>query len=462
MRYHITLLLAKTISFLMRLCGRRATHLPGSIAIRLCPDFLKHVGRPKTIIAVTGTNGKTTVCNLLIDALKENGYDLMSNSFGSNINAGVASALLHNCTIFGRVKKQLAVLEVDERSSLLIYPYIRPDYILCTNLLRDSIKRNAHVEFIQYIINSAMQDNAKLILNGDDILTCALGSEKQQKRFFGIARMPGDRDVPSPYAVRDITCCPVCDAKLKYEFVRYNHIGKVYCENCGFRSPDCDYLVTKIDEENGAVTVLHNGVSTDYKMVNNNIVNIYNMVAVIAVLQEFGVKPEGIQRAFEKAHVVKSRYFSESVCGKELVMQLAKGYNPIACSRVFDYIAKGDEKKAIMFNLDDRDDAKSSSEKITWMYDCDYSSLTDPSITQILVGGKRRYDQLVRLLLAGVPREKIHMTEFEVDTPSLIDLEQADKIFILYDIYTTEMGEIVHDRLKAKIIAESKKAGEKA
>ena len=40
---------------------------PGTLALKLCPDFLKYVGRPKTIIAVTGTNGKTTVSNLLAD-----------------------------------------------------------------------------------------------------------------------------------------------------------------------------------------------------------------------------------------------------------------------------------------------------------------------------------------------------------------------------------------------------------
>ncbi len=33
--------------------------LSGSLALKLCPDFLRYVGKPGTIIAVTGTNGKT-------------------------------------------------------------------------------------------------------------------------------------------------------------------------------------------------------------------------------------------------------------------------------------------------------------------------------------------------------------------------------------------------------------------
>ena len=54
-------------------------------------------------------------------------------------------------------KYDVAVLEVDERSSIKVYSYITPTYLVCTNLFRDSIKRNAHPEFIFNIINGALQ-----------------------------------------------------------------------------------------------------------------------------------------------------------------------------------------------------------------------------------------------------------------------------------------------------------------
>ncbi len=74
------------------------------------------------MIAVTGTNGKTTVSNLITSVLKENGYDVTNNSLGSNVQAGVATVLLQDSTLSGKAKKKIAVLEVDERSSLRIYP----------------------------------------------------------------------------------------------------------------------------------------------------------------------------------------------------------------------------------------------------------------------------------------------------------------------------------------------------
>ena len=58
---------AKIVLFGLKLFGRNASYLPGLIAIKLCPNFLEQIGKPEKIIAVTGTNGKTTCCNLLID-----------------------------------------------------------------------------------------------------------------------------------------------------------------------------------------------------------------------------------------------------------------------------------------------------------------------------------------------------------------------------------------------------------
>ena len=60
-RFYLALYAAKGAQLAMKLLGRNATFLPGKIAIRLCPHFLRYLNPPKTVVAVTGTNGKTTV-----------------------------------------------------------------------------------------------------------------------------------------------------------------------------------------------------------------------------------------------------------------------------------------------------------------------------------------------------------------------------------------------------------------
>ena len=73
LRFLFALWMAKLSVPALKITRHNGTDFPGTLALKLCPDFLKYVGRPKTIIAVTGTNGKTTVSNLLADTLEKAG-----------------------------------------------------------------------------------------------------------------------------------------------------------------------------------------------------------------------------------------------------------------------------------------------------------------------------------------------------------------------------------------------------
>ena len=74
LRFLFALWMAKLSVPALKITRHNGTDFPGTLALKLCPDFLKYVGRPKTIIAVTGTNGKTTVSNLLADTLEKAGH----------------------------------------------------------------------------------------------------------------------------------------------------------------------------------------------------------------------------------------------------------------------------------------------------------------------------------------------------------------------------------------------------
>ncbi len=449
-KFYIALWGAKFISELLTAVKRNASFMPGKIALAICPDFMGMIEKPEKVIAVTGTNGKTTVSNLLIDALEQCGYTTLNNRIGSNVNAGIASSLLNGADLLGRTTKNVAVLEIDERSSKKVYPYIKPDYILCTNIFRDSIKRNAHTDFIVDIINSAIPKESKLILNADDLICCSIGPENKEKVYFGIDKLKTDTQESNNLS-RDIRTCPICDSKLKYEYVHYHHIGKAYCPNCSFKSPEIDYLGANLDIENCIIEVKTKHGKTNYKLISNNIINIYNMVAAIAVLSEFGISSGKIKDVFYDFSIVETRYKEEQMDDKRVVMYLAKGQNAIACSRTFDYIKQAEGKKAVMLNLDDYFDAKESTENMAWIYDADYELLNDESIKQIIIGGVRAKDHYLRLLIAGVPEEKISFEQKEVDAVKHLKLDEINKIFILYDVYTVQTAEKVKAKIKEKI-----------
>lgn len=433
-RFIIAMLAGKLSLFLLRLLKRTASYTPGLIALKLYPDFLGGLQMPETVICVTGTNGKTTTSNLLADVFRECGYTVTNNSAGSNVQAGIATALLANSDLCGRHKNEIAVLEVDERSSIKVYSYITPDFLICNNIMRDSLKRNAHTDFIVHVINKCLSRKTKVVLNADDLICCSVAEHNDNRVYFGI-----DSDKPVSWdesAPRDIYYCPVCGNKLEAEYIRYNHIGRFSCTGCDYASPIPDYVVTSIDPEANCFTVLYHGESHCFKLVNDNIVNVYNFCGAIALLHEFGLPFERISDAFLKQKIVKSRYDSLTSGRLNITMQLAKGQNPIACARAYSYVAGCSPKnKSLLIMVDDKSDNNGNSESVCWIYDCDYSSLTNESIGEIIFSGPRCEDQKLRALLAGVSPCKIKTAESFCGGVELVDTEHFNDIYVLYDPY---------------------------
>lgn len=448
LRFLSALFISRTAMFTQKLFGMNASYFPGKLAIKLCPDFLGRIDKPETIISVTGTNGKTTVCNMIIDALTANGYDVLNNRAGSNINSGIASALIGGSTLSGRAKKRIAVFEIDERSSKRIYPYIKPAYAVCTNLFRDSIHRNAHPEFIFRIISGSLPKESHLILNADDLISAGLAPDNK-RTYFSIA--PMNSDLPeSINIINDMRICPKCHHALKYRYVRYHHIGNARCPSCGFASPESDY-VAEPDFDGNTLLIRHASEEERYPLITNSIFNIYNQITAIALLREFGLSAKQIRDAFLSLNIVESRYSCETIGAVQLITHMAKGQNPIACSCVFDYVKKEPGQKEIILMLDDVFDRAGSSEIMTWIYDTDFEFLNDSAITRIIISGVRCEDYKLRLLMAGVPEEKLICVSKEIDAPDYLSLSGTDKIFILHELYAADEAMRVKEKTAARL-----------
>ena len=450
-KFYFALYLAKISIICLKIIKKDATHFPGKIAIKICPDFLGRIEKPETIIGVTGTNGKTTVCNMIEQVLKDSNYEFIDNHLGANINTGIASTLIKEANLKGKQKKKIAVFEIDERSAVKIYPYITPTYLVCTNLFRDSMHRNAHTEFIFSILDKYIPKETILILNGDDLISSELGKENK-KVYFGIDRLPTDTE-QCKNIVCDRVLCPKCDHKLEYDFVRYHHIGRAHCLNCEFKSPKIDYEVEKLDLEQGKVLLKNKDEQEEYNIINDNIINIYNMIAAITLLKEFGINTKQIKESLKNQKIVDTRFSKENVNGIEVITNLAKGLNPIACSRVFEYVKKEEGTKAVFIVLDDLFE---DCENTSWQYDTDYEFLNDASIKQILIAGARYLDGCVRLQIAGVPKENIVAQRDEVSLVEKLNLEGIDKVFILHELYAISIKNQLKEKVEEKIKTEKK------
>ncbi len=444
LRFYVALFAAKLAETVLKLLGRRATHTPGAIAIKLCPDFIGRIEKPEKIIAVTGTNGKTTCSNLILNTLQSLGYEVLNNNYGSNINAGIASSLVSGATLGGKTKYKLAVFEIDERSSVRIYPYLTPTYLVCTNLFRDSIRRNAHSEYISGIITDYLPKETVLILNADDNVSSRLAPGNRRK-YFGILPMAGE-DASCANIVNDMRLCPECHRPLEYSLIRYHHIGRANCPHCGFKSPEPDYAAqADIDEMRMVMSI--NGKKYAMPLLNDSIFNVYNQTAVCALLSEFGIEPEKFIPALCSQKIVESRFSDEKIGNIEVITNMCKGQNPVACSCVFGYVKKSSGTKEVVLLLEDDYDNEVSSENMTWLYDADFEFLNDDSVKRVIVGGVRATDFKVRMLIAGIPEEKIVCVPTFGDTPGVLGAD-CDKIFILHDLHANDIALKLRDRVK--------------
>ena len=447
LKFIAAFLLAKLSGPALKLTGHQGTNFPGKLALRICPDFLRYVRKPRRIIAVTGTNGKTTVSNLLCDALEKNGERVLSNRYGSNINSGIATALIAGCDLFGRQRYRLAVLEVDERSTPKIFPWVKPEIVIITNLFRDSIMRNAHPAYIADILSREIPETARLIVNADDLISCRI-APKNHRVTFGIAHMESDV-TECVNLINDMRICPVCHGELRYEYRRYHHIGRAVCDSCGFHSPDYDYFAEEVDFHNMTMRFRDSEKSVEYPLLSDSIFNVYNMVTVIAALRELGYSHEKIFAALRKSSIVASRHNEEQVGDVTLVMQMAKEKNALACSRAFDYVASRSGEKELMLMMNCLGDAKHWSENVSWLYDCDFEFLNREDIRCIVVTGPRALDYRLRLLLAGVPEEKILCERDEMKAAERLPFTAGDQVYLFYGTDSFTYAQKVREKLAA-------------
>lgn len=420
---------------------------PGMLSVRLCEDFLARVAKPKTTIVVTGTNGKTTISNMLAEVLRGLGYSVAYNDWGANHNAGQARCLLDAVSIFNKPTKDIAIIEADELISPINVPRLKPTYLIVNNVARDSMTRNGNPEYIAERLRkaAALSPESVVVMCADDPVSALIG-EDNRRVYFGVSDMHTN---PLINIIDDFAVCPKCGGKPVYNYRNYRHIGSFRCEKCGFGTPDAEYLVTDVADK--SMIVREKNGSFSYPVPSSAIHNIYNTAAIISILRDMGVKPSDILAALKNVQPPASREGSETVCGVEILTKLAKTHNPTAVSTVFENIKKDKSKKLILVVMDEIFPDLTHAEAVCWIYDTDYEFLNDESIDKIVIGGDRYLDHKLRFLLGGVDEDKLICLPKHMDVLDYANLDGIEKVYIIFDIYTGEVSRKVKAIIKERI-----------
>ena len=106
-RFYIALWISKIVAFIFKKRGNERDDWPGLLAYKICPQFLKYINKPKLVIAITGTNGKTTTSALINNKLVADGYRVSFNDWGANLQAGYGLNLLRCSRLMRRLSTTL-------------------------------------------------------------------------------------------------------------------------------------------------------------------------------------------------------------------------------------------------------------------------------------------------------------------------------------------------------------------
>lgn len=124
---------------------------------------------PAGVVFVSGSNGKSTTTHMLVSILRAHGLSVFTNPSGANLPQGIASAMLATVPLSGRLREDVAVLEVDEAFGPLLAPSLHPHSVLLVNLQVDQLNRFYEPDRVAGMLETiALAADRELVINGDD------------------------------------------------------------------------------------------------------------------------------------------------------------------------------------------------------------------------------------------------------------------------------------------------------
>lgn len=405
MKRFFTILICKLLRFAGKLLGKGSS-LPGQIALKLCPDILSRVTLPKYIIAVTGSNGKTSTVEMIAHILIKNGKKVAWNKEGSNQIEGVTTLVLNSATLGGKVKSDILLIESDERFARYTFRYIKPTHYVITNLYRDQLTRNGHPEWVYDALLDSITDGTKLILNADDPLVASFGYGKDDVIWFGADKLSSDTEkLESAY--NDGAYCPICKAAMTYSTHHYNHIGHYACTKCGYKRPDTEYTITAVDLENGEMTV-----DGKYKitLALKSLYNIYNILSAYTVASIVGIDGSEIARDMNNYVLKNGRVITFELDGRKGTLLTSKHENSISYDQSIRVASAYKDGCDVMIIVD-AVSRKYFTSDVSWLYDIDFEMLNNENVREIVLAGKYFNDLAVRFSYTDIPADKIKLFE---------------------------------------------------
>jgi UDP-N-acetylmuramyl tripeptide synthase len=408
----LALAAGKSAARATRLIGRGGgTAITGMVARKVDPGILDQLVRVPgvPVVAITGSNGKTTTARFTAALLRGEGITVCHNSAGANLIQGVTSLAVSYADIRGRLPDGVLVVEVDEGALPQVAPETLPRALLITDLFRDQLDRFGEIYAVADAIESvaaALPEDAALIVNADDPMVATLADKRVGKRVtFGLAIKHSTDQITR---AADTIRCPCCQADLKYKYVYLSHMGDYSCPSCHFTRPKLDVAVTSLevvglDRTRCTIKTPAGNINLDIPQSGVHIA--YDAAGAIAILVGLGVPLDHAAESMASVGPAFGRLEKIEADGKTVILAFAK--NPTSYNTTLRALATEGEPKRLLIAASN---TLVDGEDFGWLWDVDFESMA-PKVERAIVSGTRADELANRLHYAGVPSDRLKVVE---------------------------------------------------
>jgi UDP-N-acetylmuramyl tripeptide synthase len=339
----------------------------GRVTLTLDPHALRRLAAGRSLVLVSGTNGKTTTSHLLAALLGTAG-PVAHNATGANMPDGAVAALT------AAPCARRAVLEVDELHVAAVAEAVDPQVIVLLNLSRDQLDRGSEVRGVAAALSGALIRGRRtlVVANADDPMVVWAASGAAGTVWVGAG---------SSWSA-DTLGCPRCGEALDVAGERWR------CR-CGLARPQPQW---QVDHRAGTV-VPRDGTPIPVPLQLPGWFNLGNAALALAAAAALGIDPAAAAGGVASLDSVGGRYGTVLHGGQELRLLLAK--NPAGWAATLALLEPA-AARLLVVNAREPDGRDTS-----WLWDVPFEQLACAG-TGVVAAGEKAADLGLRLSYAGV------------------------------------------------------------
>ncbi len=369
----------------------RGTAIIGYVILDLYPNLLPRLLKKYSkIILVSGTNGKTTIVNVLSQIITNSNLKVVSNFEGSNVLRGIISTLVWNDDY--NLNGKILLLEVEEATLHKLTKHVSPDIIVLTNIFRDQLDAYGEISRVKNFLKIGLSKNkTKIVFNADDPNILEIVSDLDEVNLFGYS-LGNDKNL-IPYEDKLANVSNIVSPK--YVLEKYNedklflNLGNTILR-CNVQKNLAPYALSNMI----ACITVSNILHIDLPILNNTLSNL---------------KP-----IFGRGEMIELSKNTLKLC-------LVK--NPVGFDQVIIEQDYRNKKVAIIIN-----DNIADSRDVSWIWDVTKLEMIN---VPIYVTGIRKYDMDVRLKYSGLESTVMDSIESLINT-----IDSSRDEFIVFANYT--------------------------